>query len=286
MDTWRMDSRSRSHAVRKEGRRMWGIDMRCREIIDLIEKDYPPYAALSFDNVGLLVGRESKKVKRVYLALDATGEVIEHAAAWGADMLITHHPLIFSPLKRVTMDDFVGKRVMALIRYDISYYAMHTNYDVLGMAGLAARKLDLRKAAPLDVTMEHQGKEEGVGRIGLLPQKMSLRECCEYVKSRLGLETVNVFGDLDMPVECLAISPGSGKSAIHPALEKCAQVLVCGDIGHHEGIDAWAREMAIIDAGHYGTEYMFLEDMEKYLCERLGGVDIASEPVRFPCRVV
>lgn len=258
----------------------------CKEIMDLIEKDYPPCAALSFDNVGLLVGRKSKKVRRIYLALDATEEVIEHAAAWDADMLITHHPLIFTPLKSVTQEDFIGRRIMELVRHDISYYAMHTNYDVLGMAGLAARKLNLQKACPLDVTMELCGREEGIGRIGVLPRKMALRECCEYVKNRLGLETVNVFGDMDMPVECLAVSPGSGKGAICPALERGAKVLVCGDIGHHEGIDAWAQGLAIIDAGHYGTEYMFLGDMEQYLRERLGDVDVAAEPVRFPCRVV
>lgn len=81
----------------------------------------------------------------MYLALDATEEVIERAVDLGADMLITHHPLIFSPMKQVTDEDFIGKRIVKLIQNDISYYAMHTNYDVLGMAKLAESILGIRK---------------------------------------------------------------------------------------------------------------------------------------------
>ena len=110
--------------------------MLCREIMQVIEASYPRKAALDFDNVGLLAGRSDKEVERVYLALDATDAVIDRAIRAGADMLITHHPLIFSAVKKVTDEDFITRRVIKLIRNDISYYAMHTNYDVLGMAEL------------------------------------------------------------------------------------------------------------------------------------------------------
>ena len=103
--------------------------MLCKEIIQVIEASYPRSAALEFDNVGLLAGRAEKEAVRVYLALDATDAVIDRAVEAGADMLITHHPLIFSPLKKVTDEDFVGRRVVRLIQNDIAYYAMHTNYD-------------------------------------------------------------------------------------------------------------------------------------------------------------
>ena len=112
----------------------------------MIEAAFPRNAALDFDNVGLLAGRSGKEVERVYLALDATDAVIERAIEWGADMLITHHPLVFSPLKRVTDEDFIGKRLVKLIQNDISYYAMHTNYDVLGMAELSEKLLGIRDA--------------------------------------------------------------------------------------------------------------------------------------------
>ena len=150
--------------------------MLCREIIQVIEATYPRGAALDFDNVGLLAGRAEKEVNRIYLALDATDHVIECAEKAGADMLITHHPLIFSPIKKVTDEEFIGRRLVRLIQSDISYYAMHTNYDVLGMAELSEHILDIRDAQVLDVTSSEEGVEQGIGRIGNLEKPMTLSE--------------------------------------------------------------------------------------------------------------
>lgn len=260
--------------------------MKCSEIIRVIEASYPRGAALDFDNVGLLAGRTDREVSRVYIALDATDAVIEEAAAWGADMLITHHPLIFSPLKRVTDEDFVSRRVLKLIQNDISYYAMHTNYDVLGMADLAKRKLGLKDAEVLDVTMEKDGLPEGIGRIGELEKEMTLEECCVYIKHKLNLGSLKVFGDMEKKVKRLAISPGSGKSAVGPALAKGADVLVTGDIGHHDGLDAVEQNLAVIDAGHYGTEYIFIEDMRQFLAEKLPVLEVGTAPVVHPFQVI
>lgn len=260
--------------------------MRCKEITDIIEKRYPKNAALEFDNVGLQAGRSDKEVKRIYLALDATGEVIADAVCKKADMLITHHPLIFSPLKSVTDEDFVSRRILQLIQHDISYYAMHTNYDVLGMAALAEKQLELQNAEVLDVTAEINGKVEGIGRIGELKKMLSLKECCTYVKESLKLEYVKVFGSMEQQVKRLAISPGAGKSAILPALEKEADVLVTGDIGHHDGLDAVEQGLSVIDAGHYGTEYIFIEDMKKFLKEQLPDITIETAEIQVPFQIV
>ena len=234
--------------------------MQCKDIMAMIEGTYPKSAALGFDNVGLQAGRSEKEVRRIYLALDTTDAVIEEAIAQEADMLITHHPLIFSPLKHITDEDFIGRRLLKLIRSDISYYAMHTNYDVLGMAELSGQILGLTDTEVLDVTMNTQTKEEGIGRVGSLPKEMTLEECCVYVKHKLKLGSVKVFGDMKQPVKRLAVSPGSGKSAIAPAVSKGADVLVTGDIGHHEGLDAAAQGVSVIDAGHYGTCLLYTSD--------------------------
>lgn len=260
--------------------------MQCREMMDLIEQAYPKEAALDFDNVGLQAGRSDKEVSRIFLALDATEEVIRMAVRAEADMLITHHPLIFSPLKRVTDEDFISRRIVELIRHDISYYAMHTNYDVLGMASLAEKILGLQQAEVLDVTMERNEKPEGIGRIGSLPKEMTLQECCDYVKAKLKLDSVKMFGQLGQPVKRLAVSPGSGKSAVRPSIQKNADVLVTGDIGHHEGLDAVEQGLAVIDAGHYGTEYIFIEDMKQFLTERTTGIEIMTAPVVHPFQIV
>ena len=239
--------------------------MLCKEIMQVIEASYPRNAALDFDNVGLLAGRAEKEVNRVYLALDATDAVIDRAVEAGADMLITHHPLIFSPIKKVTDEDFIGQRVVKLIRNDLSYYAMHTNYDVLGMAPLSEKILEIKDAEVLDETMEDdEGRKQGIGRIGNLEKPMTLEECCVFVKHKLKLGSLKVFGDMGKTVRRIAVSPGSGKSAISVALRKGADVLVTGDIGHHDGIDAVEQGLAVIDAGHYGTEYIFIADMKQF----------------------
>lgn len=260
--------------------------MLCREIMQVIEASYPRDAALDFDNVGLLAGRAEKEVKKVYIALDATDIVIDHAVEEGADLLITHHPLIFSPLKKVTDEDFISRRIVKLIQNDISYYAMHTNYDVLGMAELSEKVLGIRDAEVLDVTMEKDGKPEGIGRVGMLEKPMSLEECCVYVKHKLNLGSLKVFGDMRAEVSRLAVSPGSGKTAVAAALVKRADVLVTGDIGHHDGLDAVEQGLSVIDAGHYGTEYIFIDDMKRFLEDKLPVLDVVTTPVVHPFQVI
>lgn len=260
--------------------------MLCREIMQVIEAAYPREAALDFDNVGLLAGRAEKEVERVYIALDATDAVIDHAIKAGADMLITHHPLIFSPLKKITDEDFISRRIVKLIQNDISYYAMHTNYDVLGMAELSEKILGIQDTEVLDVTMEKEGKPEGIGRVGKLEKPMTLEECCVYVKHKLNLGSLKVFGDMSAEVSRLAISPGSGKTAVPAALAKGADVLVTGDIGHHDGLDAVEQGLAIIDAGHYGTEYIFIDDMKHFLEEKLPVLEVVTTPVIHPFQVI
>lgn len=260
--------------------------MQCKEIMQVIQAAYPRSAALDFDNVGLLAGRAGKEVNRVYLALDATDAVIDRAIEAGADMLITHHPLIFSPMKRVTDEDFIGRRVVKLIQSDIAYYAMHTNYDVLRMATLSEKILGIKNSQVLDVTMCEDGKEEGIGRVGDLEKPMTLEECCVYVKHKLKLGSLKVFGDMNGTVSRLAVSPGSGKSAVAPAIAKGADVLVTGDIGHHDGLDAVEQGLAVIDAGHYGTEYIFIDDMKHFLEDKLPVLDIMTTPIVHPFQVI
>ena len=260
--------------------------MQCKEIMQVIEAAYPRSAALDFDNVGLLAGRAGKEVNRVYLALDATDAVIDRAIEAGADMLITHHPLIFSPMKRVTDEDFIGRRVLKLIQSVIAYYAMHTNYDVLGMATLSEKILGIKNSQVLDVTMCEDGNEEGIGRVGDLEKLMTLEECCVYVKHKLKLGSLKVFGDMNGTVSRLAVSPGSGKSAVAPAIAKGADVLVTGDIGHHDGLDAVEQGLAVIDAGHYGTEYIFIDDMKHFLEDKLPVLDVMTTPIVHPFQVI
>ena len=258
--------------------------MLCKEVIEIIERTYPKQAAMEWDNVGLLVGRTDKEVKKVLVALDLTDEVLDEAIDSQVDMIVTHHPLIFAPLKKITNEHFIGNRVVKLLQHDISYYAMHTNYDVLGMAQLAGDMFGVNSTEALEVTdME---SAEGIGRIGDLENTITLKDCCKQVKDSFSLNAVIVFGDMKKEIKRVAISPGSGKSMIKVAIAKKADVLITGDIDHHEGIDAVAQGTAIIDAGHYGLEHIFIQDMTTYLRDNLSGVLVEKVEISHPFQII
>ena len=235
--------------------------IKCQDLIEKIEERYPRIYACDWDNTGLLAGDREQEIQSVYIALDATDRVIDGAIQAGADLLVTHHPMIFGSIKSVTTDDYVGERLIRLIRGNVSCYAMHTNYDVMGMAELAASYLELTDTFVLEEVFDG----EGIGRVGSLPSAMTLKECAELVKERFHLPNVKVFGDLNKIVRIAALSPGAGKSMAKPALMSGADVLITGDIDHHTGIDMEDCGMAVIDAGHYGIEHIFIEDMKVFL---------------------
>ena len=271
--------------------------MKCSEIIEKLQQLAPESCACDWDNPGLLAGRSGKEVRRIYIALDATDAVVEDAIQWGADMLITHHPLIFKAIKKVNDGDFITRRLVKLIQADISYYAMHTNFDAAPgcMADLAAERLGLSECEPLDYMGEMErpgacGEPEaseragepaasgearlpyGVGKKGIFKEPVTVRDLAKRVKERFGLPFVLVYGHafLDKPVTRAAICPGAGGSTLDEGIRWGAEVFITGDISHHTGIDAAARGMAVIDAGHYGLEHIFISYMEAYLKEHLG----------------
>lgn len=258
--------------------------MKCKEICSRLEEKFPKDKAYSWDNVGLLVGGSESEIKKIYLAVDATDKVIKEAKLQGADMILCHHPLIFTPMKTVTSDDFISNRVINLIQADINLYAMHTNYDVINMADVVAKKLGLINYRPLEITSEEENV--GLGKIGELPFEMTLVEIAEYVKEKFDLPGVNVFQadvlNTDAKISEIALLPGSGKSAIETVIREGIKVYITGDIGHHEGIDSSSRGLSIIDAGHYGLEHVFVGDMEEILSELLPKVEVVCEKINHP----
>lgn len=260
--------------------------MKCYEIMEKLEVHSPVTYAEDWDNVGLLAGRPDKEIKSIYIALDATDDVIEEAVCLKADLLLTHHPLIFSKLKSVTTEHFIGRRVYQLLRNDICYYAMHTNFDVMGMADAAADAMELKHRQVLDVTHADALGSEGCGRFGKLSHKMMLKDCAELVKQRFQVPNVRVYGDLNEVVEIAAVMPGSGGSYLKEALQVGADVMITGDIDHHEGIDAVAQGISIIDAGHYGIEKLFIPYMEEWAKRELPGVTVHCAKYQEPFVVV
>ena len=180
---------------------------------------------------------------------------------------------------------------MKLIRQDISYYAMHTNFDAAPgcMADLAAERLSLKDTEPLEAMgdMEINGNSVayGIGKTGNLAEKLTVKALAKKVKQAFDLPFVLVYGEelMDMEVEKVALCPGAGGSVIEEAIHAGAKALVTGDISHHQGIDAAARNMAVIDAGHYGMEHIFIQYMAGYLKENLPAeMEIVTAPPAWP----
>ncbi len=261
--------------------------MKCSDIMLYLEQLSPKKYALDWDNVGLLVGSKEQDVKKIMLALDASMEVIEQAVTEKVDLLITHHPMIFGSIKTVNMDTLVGKKIMTLLANNISCFAMHTNFDIMGsMADIAADRLQLSHREPLEVTWQDDHIVEGIGRVGKLPQQCSVQELAEEIKKQFSLPAVMVYGALEQRVERIAICPGSGKSVIADARQKEAQVLVTGDLGHHEGLDAKEDGLILIDATHYGLEHIFTEFVKQYLEDKLNGVTLVMCEEKAPYQLV
>ena len=260
--------------------------MRCSDVMELLESLSPVSLAEEWDNVGLLLGRKDKTIHKVMLAVDATDDVVQQAVLQGIDMLITHHPLLFSPIKRITDDDFIGRRLIKLIKNDICYYAMHTNFDVMGMADAAADMLNLHNCEVLEVTYEDELSKEGIGRIGKLPHEMSVKECAQYCKTVFDIRSVRIYGEEDALVETVAIVPGAGKDYIKNALSGQADLFITGDIGHHDGLDAMEQGLSIIDAGHYGIEKLFVTYMEEFFENQMPELHVVKASEKEPFIVV
>lgn len=253
--------------------------MKCNKIIEYLEALSPVKYSCDWDNVGLLVGRSEKEVRKVMVALDASKPVVQRAVAEHADMLITHHPMIFSAMKQVNERHFITEKVLTLAEHGISYYAMHTNFDIVGgMAELAAGKqyLDLSDVRPMVIEAEDG---EGLGRFGKLPKPMTANQVAEYVKERFHLDFVMLYQrpeEKERLYENIAVLPGSGKSELKLVRREECFLYLTGDFGHHEGIDAMDMGVTVIDATHYGLEHIFIDYIVQYLkeCIKNEGIEI------------
>ena len=256
--------------------------MKCKDIIHLLETEFPMKYAVPGDKTGFQVGDREQEIHHIFVAVDATEEIIDEAVSLGADMILTHHPMIFSPLAAITTDTFNGRRVIKMIKNGICYMSTHTNYDSCRMADLAAERLELKDCQVL----EEVADGIGIGKVGKLPKEMTLRECALYVKDKFCIPSVKFFGDGEQKVQTAAICPGSGRSVIGLCHAMGAEVFITGDIDHHTGIDQADDALPIIDAGHYGVEHIYIEDMCRILSEKCPQVKVSRAKIRHPFEVV
>ena len=225
------------------------------DIIKVIEDFAPLSLQEGWDNSGLCIGSPDAPVTSVLLGLDCTPELVDEAVECGADMIITHHPLIFSGLKKISPDDMVGAAVIKAIKAGISIYAAHTSADkvIAGVSGAMAARLGLVNVSILD----EDGDGTGLGVVGDLPEPLSAEEAVRVVKERFGLKAMRTSRPIEGSVSRVAMCGGSGGSLIKAAKSSGAQLYISGDISYHNFFTP--EGFMIMDIGHYESEKDIVE---------------------------
>ncbi len=235
----------------------------CEQIEKLAPKEY----ALDWDNVGLLLGGMDYDVEKILVALDLTQEVLEEALAEKADMIVTHHNLIFKPIPSVTEENPLGKRIIQLISNKISVYAAHTNLDMAdgGTNDELFNIIGLINKQPL------MPEAEGIalGRVGDLPGEMTLKQFAMLIKERLNLPGLSVTGDLSRIIKKVGLATGScsNPGMFAQAKKKGCDCYISGDLTYHNAQAALDEGLAFIDATHYGTEVIIVDKLCKLLTD-------------------
>ncbi|GAA4403306.1 Nif3-like dinuclear metal center hexameric protein [Fodinibacter luteus] len=245
-----------------------------REVVDALERLYPPGTAQSWDRVGLVTGDPEQPVRRVHLAVDPTLAVIEEARTLGADLLLTHHPLLLRGVHSVATTSAKGASVTNLVVGDVALYVAHTNADVAdeGVCAALAEACGLGESDPLTVV-----EGQPLGRVGDLADHVPLRSFVERLASRLPTAAggIRVAGPPDAVVRRVALLGGSGDDLFDAVRASGADVYVTADLRHHPVLEA--REEArggtpyLVDAGHWASEQVWLARAERALLAELGG---------------
>lgn len=238
------------------------------KITSFLEELAPKELSESYDNVGLLVGKTEKEINKVLIALDADEKVAKEAESLGVDLVISHHPLIFNPLKRVTDKDSISRTVISLIKSDISLFSMHTNFDSV-KSGLGDLFLDKIVKTKGRKPLEGEG-ENGIGRIADLCEDLALSDILKNIKKEFNLVSVRYIGDENRKISKIAVCNGGGASLIYDAKEKGADLYVSGDIKYSQARFAYENDIAFIEIPHYSAEIIFCEFVKEILKEKFG----------------
>lgn len=238
--------------------------VKIQEIYDYLCRFAPVETQMDFDNSGFLIGHIDDTVSRVLLSLDITDEVIEEAASMKANLIISHHPLIFKPVKRIT-DRGEGKKLLRLAELGIAAICMHTNLDIArgGVNDVLIHALGASSDEALD--------EEGCGRIGLLPESLPFPVFLRQCKDRLKVNGLRYY-DAGREVHKLAVMGGSGGDAVEMAYIKGCDTYVTADIKYHQFLLARELGINLIDGDHFCTENLVIPVLAEMLAAEFNDV--------------
>lgn len=256
------------------------------DIMAAVERVAPTALAEPWDSVGLQIGDPHAPVAGLLLAVDATFDVVSQAISGQCQMVVAHHPLLFSPLASILAGDPVADVASELIRRGIAFYAAHTNLDVarqIGTAASLAWVLGLTGTAVLCSgcagALGPGGEPTGAGRVADLPQATSAQALAQHVARQLDGASITLIGDPAAEIARVAVIPGSGADGLAEAAVAGAQAVITGELKHHELLEARHRGLVVILAGHLHTERPVLPALQRHLQATLPGlrVEIARE---------
>ena len=224
------------------------------------------YLCEEWDNVGLIIGRARQQVERILISLDYTENTRLEAIEKGCQMVITHHPPIFSKINKITDETVSGKLLLDTIQSDICVYSAHTNLDC-SAGGTADALYDALELCDEEDFLKHPVYDKSFGKIGYFQQEYNLEQVCQLVKHRLGISTVKYVGNPEEKVKKIALMPGSGMAGefLQRAISAEVDVYITGDVKYHDAMDAAAQGLNIIDATHFATENIVCEYIKNHL---------------------
>lgn len=243
--------------------------MRVKDLLKTLDEIAAFGLAEQWDNVGLLLGEPNKSIKGILVALDPTEEILAEALEIGADCIITHHPLIFHPLKAIYTDQPMGRFLRRALENEITVIGCHTNLDqaVGGVNDVLANSLGMQDSRPLVAAENGPAATSvtGFGRVGRLADPLSPEAFIGYLCDFFKLPVLRVAGQLPEEINTVAVCGGSGSDLAAAAYASGAQVYVTGEVKHSTARWAEAAGFCIIDAGHFATENPVVESLAEVL---------------------
>lgn len=245
------------------------------EIIDFMNTFCPPELAFDGDNVGLLVGSATKEVSKVLITLDVDENVVAEAKKLGADVILSHHPLMFFGTKRLTDNTPMERALVSLIKNDICLFSAHTNLDSVsgGLNDYLAKKLGIKNTSVIDVTSTIGGVDHGFGRVGTVDGDVTLSHMLSRCTKELGTPFVKYVGDTNKKIKTVAVNCGAGADAMDYCISNNVDLFITGDVKYNPARDAMESHMALIDAGHYETEHIVCELLLNILSQKFTSVE-------------
>ena len=243
------------------------LEMRIREIQNTLEEFAPLALQEDFDNAGVQIQSVTdEKVSGVLLCLDVTEKVIAEAVEKGCNMIVSHHPLLFRPLKTVTGDDYVGRCVIAAIKHGVTIYSAHTNLDN-AEGGVNFQMADRLGLTDCRFLLPVNGGKGGSGLIGMLAQPMERGQFVEMVKIAFRAESARCNMAAKQTISKVALCGGAGAFMIGEAIRQGADAFITGEIGYHRffGLE---EEILLMELGHYETEQFTIQLLHKILQDK------------------